>query len=161
VKSPRLKAIARYFKLWYSPIPGSILLPTILFNSSMIVHLHNLVTCCTTLMYSHRVGPEYHICQVDEQIPLLAILLNLPLWRTQCTPFQSTCYVMTVNAIRVSSEISDYVLTSWSKDGAVTLLTLQREHHGTIFLQLLLWVMSIMALSTSGTISSSIGCNAP
>jgi tellurite resistance protein TehA-like permease len=28
-------------------------------------------------------------------------------------------------------------------------------------LQMIMWVMSIMALSTSGMISSSIGCNAP
>jgi hypothetical protein len=120
-----------------------------LFNSSMIVHLRDLVTCCIALMYSHWVGPEYHICQVDEQIPLLAILHYLPLWRTQYTPFQSTCYVMTVDAIRVSSKSSDYVLTSRSKDEAATLLTLQREHHDTILSQLILWVMSIMALSTS------------
>jgi hypothetical protein len=82
----------------------------------MIVHLRDLVTGCVALMYSHRVGPEYHIYHVDEQIPLLAILLNLPLWRTQETPFQSTSYVKTVDAIRVSSESSDYVLASWSKD---------------------------------------------
>jgi hypothetical protein len=82
----------------------------------MIVHLRDLVTCCATLMCSYRVGPEYHICQVDEQIPLLAILLYLPRWRTQETPFQSTSYVKTVDAIRVSSESSDYVLTSRSKD---------------------------------------------
>jgi hypothetical protein len=87
-----------------------------LFNSSIIVHPCDLVTCGTTLMYSHRVGPEYHIYQVDEKIPLLDILLYLPLWRTQETPFQSTCYVKTIDAIRLSSESSDYVLTSWSKD---------------------------------------------
>jgi hypothetical protein len=62
------------------------------------------------------VGPEYHIFHADEQIPLLAILLYLPLWRTQEIPFQSTSYVKTVDAIRVSSESSDYVLTSWFKD---------------------------------------------
>jgi hypothetical protein len=101
---------------WYSPIPGSILLSAMLFNSSMIVHLCDLVTCCAALMCSHRVGPEYHIYHADEQIPLLAILLNLPLWRTQETPFQSTSYVKTVDAIRVSSRNSDYVLTSRSKD---------------------------------------------
>jgi hypothetical protein len=87
-----------------------------LFNSSVIVHLRELVTCCAALMCSHRVGPEYYICHADEQIPLLAILLNLPIWRTQETPFQSTSYVKTVDAIRVFSESSDYVLTSQSKD---------------------------------------------
>jgi hypothetical protein len=86
---------------------------------------------------------------------------TLRLWRTQETPFQSTSYVKTVDAIRVSSESSDYVITSRSKDKAVTLIILQREHHDTILLQMIMWVMSIMALSTSGMISSSIGCNAP
>jgi hypothetical protein len=145
----------------YSPISGSILLPAMLFNSSMIVHLRDLVTCCAALMYSHRVGPKFHICHVDEQILLLAILLNLPLWRTQEKPFQSTSYVNTVDAIRVSSKSSDYVLTSWCKDYATTLIILQHEHHDTILLQMNLWVISIMALSTSGMISSSISCNAP
>jgi hypothetical protein len=82
----------------------------------MTFHLRDLVICCAALMCSHRVGLEYHICQVDEQIPLLAILLYLPLWRTQETPFQSTSYVKMVDAIRVCSESSDYVLTSRSKD---------------------------------------------
>jgi hypothetical protein len=132
-----------------------------LFNSSMIVHLCDLVTCCAALMCSHWVGPEYHICQVDEQIPLLAILLYLPLWRTQGIPFQSTIYVKTIDAIRVSSESSDNVLTSRSKDSAATLIILQCEHLDTIRLQMIFWVMSIVALSTSGMISSSIGCNAP
>jgi hypothetical protein len=95
---------------------GSILLPTMLFHSSMIVHRRDLVTCCAALMCSHRVGTEYHIFQVDEKISLLAKLLYLPLWRTQETPFQSTSYVKTVDAIRVSSESSDYVLTSRSKN---------------------------------------------
>jgi hypothetical protein len=75
--------------------------------------------------------------------------------------FQSTSYMNTVDAIRVSSKSSDYVLTSRSKDYAATLIILQREHHDTILLQMILWVMSIMALSTSGMISSSISCNAP
>jgi hypothetical protein len=80
----------------------------------MIAHLRDLVTCYAALMFSHRVGPEYHICHVDEQIPLLAVLLNLPLWGTQETPFQSTSYVKTVYAIRLSSKSSDYVITSQS-----------------------------------------------
>jgi hypothetical protein len=33
--------------------------------------ISDLVTCYAALMYSHRVGPEYHICHADEQIPLL------------------------------------------------------------------------------------------
>jgi hypothetical protein len=37
----------------------------------MIIHLRDLVTCCTSLMYSHQVGLEYHIHHADEQIPLL------------------------------------------------------------------------------------------
>jgi hypothetical protein len=81
----------------------------------MIAHLRDLVTCCATLMCSHRVDPEYHICHADKQILLLAILLNLPLWRNQETPFQSTNYTKTVDAIRVSSESSDYAITSQSK----------------------------------------------
>jgi hypothetical protein len=71
----------------------------------MIVHLRDLVTCCTTLMCTHRVGLEYYICHADEQIPLLAILLYLPLWRTQETHFQSTSYVKTVDAIRVPLKV--------------------------------------------------------
>jgi hypothetical protein len=118
-----------------------------LFNSSVIVHLCDLVTCYAALMYSHWVGPEYHICHTDEQILLLAILLYLPLWRTQETPFQSTCYVMTVDEIRVSSGNIDYVLTSRYKDYAATLLhiatwtswhdrvaidSVGNVHHGTV-----------------------------
>jgi hypothetical protein len=63
--------------------------------------------------------------------------------------------------LEFSSRNSDYALTSRSKDQATTLIILQREHHDTILLQIILWVMSIMALSTSGMISLSIGCNAP
>jgi hypothetical protein len=37
----------------------------------MIFHLRDQVTYCAALMYSHRLGPEYHICQADEQNPLL------------------------------------------------------------------------------------------
>jgi hypothetical protein len=63
--------------------------------------------------------------------------------------------------LEFSSRNSDYALTSWSKDQAVTLIILQHEHHDMILLQMILWVMSIMALSTHGMISLSIGCNAP
>jgi hypothetical protein len=63
--------------------------------------------------------------------------------------------------LEFSSRNSDYALTSRSKDQAATLIILQHEHHDTILLRMILWVMSIMALSTSGMISSSIGCNAP
>jgi hypothetical protein len=63
--------------------------------------------------------------------------------------------------LEFSSINSDYALTSRSKDQAATLIILQREHHDMILLQMILWVMSIMALSTSGMISSAIGCNAP
>jgi hypothetical protein len=76
-----------------------------LFSSSVIVHLHDLVTCCAALMYSHQVGPKYHFRNADEQILLLIMLLYLPLWRTRETPFQSPSYMMTVDAIRVSSRI--------------------------------------------------------
>jgi hypothetical protein len=40
----------------------------------MIIHLRDLVTCCAALMYSHRVGPEYHIRHADEQILLLVYM---------------------------------------------------------------------------------------
>jgi hypothetical protein len=63
--------------------------------------------------------------------------------------------------LEFSSRNSDYALTSRSKDWAVTLIILQREHHDMILLQMILWVMSIMTLSTSGMISLSISCNAP
>jgi hypothetical protein len=63
--------------------------------------------------------------------------------------------------LEFSSRNSDYALTSRSKDQAATLVILQHEHHDTILLQMILWVMSIMALSTSGMISSSTVCNAP
>jgi hypothetical protein len=78
----------------------------------MIVHLRDLVTCYAALMYFHRVRLEFHIYHADVQIMLLVILLNQPLWRTQETPFQSPSYVMTVDAIRVASRKSDYVITS-------------------------------------------------
>jgi hypothetical protein len=122
----------------------------------MIAHLRDLVTCCASLMCSHRVGPEYHICHADNQIPLLAMLLNLPLRRNPRDTFS-------VNLLRdddrlmqleFSSRNSDYTLTSQSKNQDATIIILQREHHDTILLQMILWVMSIMALSTSGMISS-------
>jgi hypothetical protein len=100
----------------YSPIPSSILLPANDVYSSVIFHLHDLVTCYVALMYSHWVGPEYHIYHADEQILLLVICLNLPLLSTQETPFWSPSYMMMVDAIRVFFGNSDYVITSWSKD---------------------------------------------
>jgi hypothetical protein len=45
----------------------------------MIAHPRDLVTCCAALMCSRRVGTDYHICHADDQILLLAMLLNLPL----------------------------------------------------------------------------------
>jgi hypothetical protein len=137
-------SIASDLIVWYSPIPGSILLSANVVYSSVIVHLRDLVTCCTTLMCSHRVGPEYHICHADEQIPLLVTLLYAPLRRTQETPFQSPVTWWQLMQLKF-------------KDWAAHFFILQREHHDTIVLQLILWVMSIMALSTSGMISSSIG----
>jgi hypothetical protein len=53
----------------------------VLLTRTMILHLHDLVTCCTALMQSHREGPEYHIHHADEQIRLLVYTLNLLLWK--------------------------------------------------------------------------------
>jgi hypothetical protein len=49
-----------------------------------------LVTWCATLMYSHRVGLEYHIRHVDEQIPLLVYMPQPTPLETQETPFSIT-----------------------------------------------------------------------
>jgi hypothetical protein len=60
---------------WFGLITGNVV---------QLVHdstFRDLVTCCATLMCSHRVGPEYHICHADEQILLLSMLLYLPLRR--------------------------------------------------------------------------------
>jgi hypothetical protein len=58
-------------------------------------------------MYSHRVGPEYHICHADEQIPLLVYTPQPTPLETQETPFQSPCYGVTIDAIKASSRNSD------------------------------------------------------
>jgi hypothetical protein len=56
----------------------------------MKIHLCDLVTCCAALMYSHRVGPEYHIHHADEQIPLLVYSPQPTHLETQETPFLVT-----------------------------------------------------------------------
>jgi hypothetical protein len=48
----------------------------------VIIHLRDLVTCCTALMYSHQMGPEYHIFHTDEEILLL-------IYTPQPTPVES------------------------------------------------------------------------
>jgi hypothetical protein len=58
-------------------------------------------------MYSHRVGPEYHILHADEQIPLLVYTTQPTPLETQETPFRSPCYGVTVDAIKASSENSN------------------------------------------------------
>jgi hypothetical protein len=61
-----------------------------LFTRPMVIHLRDLVTYCAALMHSHRVGPEYHICHVDEQIPLLVYTPQPTPLETQETPFSVT-----------------------------------------------------------------------
>jgi hypothetical protein len=56
-------------------------------------------------MYSHQVSPEYHIRHTDEQIPLLLYTPQPTPLETQETPFRSPCYGVTVDAIKLSSEI--------------------------------------------------------
>jgi hypothetical protein len=56
----------------------------------MIIHIRGLVTCCVALMYSHQVGPEYHIRHADEQIPLLVYTPQPTPLETQETPFSVT-----------------------------------------------------------------------
>jgi hypothetical protein len=73
----------------------------------MIIHLHDLVTCCAALMYSHRVGLEYHIRHTDEQISLLVYTPQATSLETQETPFRSPCYGVTVDAIKASTGNSD------------------------------------------------------
>jgi hypothetical protein len=58
-------------------------------------------------MYSHRVGPEYHIRHADKQIPLLIYTPQPTPLETQETPFWSPCYGVTVDTIKVSSGSND------------------------------------------------------
>jgi hypothetical protein len=58
-------------------------------------------------MYSHRVGPEYHIHHADEQIPLLVYMPQPTPLETKETPFSVTCYGVMVDAIKASSGNSD------------------------------------------------------
>jgi hypothetical protein len=59
------------------------------------------------MMYSHRVGPEYHIAHADEQIPLLLYTSQPTPLETQETPFLLPCYDVTIDAIKASSGNSD------------------------------------------------------
>jgi hypothetical protein len=58
-------------------------------------------------MYSHQVGPEYHIRHADEQIPLLLYMPQPTPLETQETPFRSPCYGVTVDAIKTFFGDSD------------------------------------------------------
>jgi hypothetical protein len=58
-------------------------------------------------MYSHQVGPEYHICHADEQIPLLVYTPQPTPLETQEIPFRSPCCGVMVDAIKAFSENSD------------------------------------------------------
>jgi hypothetical protein len=58
-------------------------------------------------MYSHRLGPEYHIRHADEQIPQLVYMPQPTSLETQETPFWSPCYGVTVDAVKASSKKSD------------------------------------------------------
>jgi hypothetical protein len=56
-------------------------------------------------MYSHRVGPEYHIRRADEQIPLLIYMPQPTPLETHEKPFRSPYYGETVDAIKASSRV--------------------------------------------------------
>jgi hypothetical protein len=78
-----------------------------MFTRILIIHLLDLVTCCAALMYSHRVGLEYHIYHVDEQILLFVYMPQPTPLETQGTPFWSPCYGVTVDAMKASFGNSD------------------------------------------------------
>jgi hypothetical protein len=58
-------------------------------------------------MYSHQVGPKYHIRHADENIPLLVYTVQPTPLETQETPFQLPYYGVTVDAVKASSGNSD------------------------------------------------------
>jgi hypothetical protein len=63
-----------------------------------------------------QVGPEYLSFTWMDISRSWCTCLNLVLWHTQETPFQSPSYMMTVDAIKGASRCSDYIVTSWSKE---------------------------------------------
>jgi hypothetical protein len=86
--------------------------------------LYDLVTCLQARICNcHRVGPEYLSVTWMDKSRSWCTRLNLLLWHTQETPFQSPSYVMMVDAIKAASRCSDYVVTSWSKELIILFLS--------------------------------------
>jgi hypothetical protein len=87
-------------------ISSSILLPTLPFTRSVILHPPGLVTCCN-IGWNLTSGPRVSFCHVEEQIPLL---MHTP----QHTPLETQRHILshpvkveTVDAIKASSRSSD------------------------------------------------------
>jgi hypothetical protein len=102
-------------------IPSSISLPTFPFACSHDIPSPCLVTCCNIGWISlsgRRVSSVTRMRKSHSRWTLL----NLFVWHTQETSFQSPSYVMTVDAIKAASRCSDYVVTSWSKEHVTTFL---------------------------------------